>query len=339
MTAPNPFDPFTALYCIEAISHVRRLPRIPRTTGTVVFATTVLHFIRNCFTTGRRRGLLSVYDYGLVPSWTLQKWGLTASMVVSPFLHTDLPHLITQMLPFLMSGATLENVLTRSTYVTLLSFAVVVPNAILVLLTNLTMHLPAITIQHKNTPPFHMNRKSTFSRRLHWGFSPALCCIQTVLNVAILSPQRVKVYLYGWPMNPMYSHWVELVLHQYLMPQNGSLVGRLCGILSGYVWLQMWQHQSWRRVLDGSGVQELFRGIQRRWYGGWRSVLRQSVQSSSGSSGGGATTTGTGTAGTTANVNANANTATIAGRASPSPANVAELRRRRLMRFNNSGRR
>jgi hypothetical protein len=138
-------------------------------------------------------------------------------------------------------------------------------------------------------------------------------------------------------MNPMYSHWVELVLHQYLMPQNGSLVGRLCGILAGYVWLQMWQHQSWRRVLDGSGVQEMFRGIQRRWYGGWRSVLRQSVQSSSGSSGGGATTTGTGTAGTTANVNANANTATIAGIASPSPANVAELRRRRLMRFNNSG--
>ena len=321
-------DPFTALYCIEALSHVRRLPRIPKTTGTVVFATTLLHLIRDFFTTARRRrGLLSVYDYGLVPSWTLQKWGLTASMVVSPFLHTDLPHLITQMLPFLMSGATLENVLPRSTYVTLLSFAVLVPNAILVLLTNLTMHLPAITIQHKNTPPFHMNRKSTpFSRRLHWGFSPALCCIQTVLNVAILSPQRVQVYMYGWPMNPLYSHWVELVLHQYIMPQNGSFVGRLCGIVSGYVWLQMWRHQSWRRVLDGSGVQEMFLGIQRRRNGGWRTVL----QSSSGSSGGGATTTGTGTT-----ADANANAATIARRASPSPENVAELRRRRLMRFNN----
>ena len=125
------FDPFVLLYMAEAVSHVARMPRIPTATGVVVVSVTLLHIVRSWKKSSLGRGLLSVYNYGLIPEYTWRNFGLTSSMFISPLLHTSASQLITNILPFLMSGSTLETVLSAPstyTYSSLLVFSFLIPN-------------------------------------------------------------------------------------------------------------------------------------------------------------------------------------------------------------------
>ena len=307
-------DPFTILYSLEAISHVLKMPRIPHVTGTVVTATSLLHLLRS-----QSRGFLSLYDYGLVPHWTWQQLGFTASMLVSPLLHASLGELLTHLLPFLMSGASLENILDASTYSRLLAFSVLVPNVMLVLLTKLSVTVlgtrwragkPAV-------PP---------TLRLHCGFSPVLFCMTTVLNLAILAPQDSRVTMFGMAMHPKWSHFVELLLHQYLMPAGGgsSFYGRLGGIASGYLYVHLWQHVYWRRVLNGSiGWNQL--SLRAAFRSGWQRI-RGGVRWGGG--GGGGVRSG---ASRVESSSSSGRSSTTAVASSPS---IEELRRRRLSYMN-----
>jgi membrane associated rhomboid family serine protease len=143
-------DPFIFLYCLEGLSHACKMPRVPKITGSVVTFTAILHAARSYFGQGlSSHGLLSVFDYGLVPEWTWKNFGLTSSMVISPFLHNSIGELATHLVPFLTSGATLENVLNKSTYISILSFSVIIPNVLLVFLTKLSTYMPSISVESR----------------------------------------------------------------------------------------------------------------------------------------------------------------------------------------------
>ena len=155
-------DPFVLLYMAEVFSHVARMPRVPFMTGGVAVSVTLLHFLRSWKSSTLGRGLLSIYEYGLIPEWTWRKFGLTSSMLLSPLLHTSVPQLITNLLPFIMSGSTLETILASSTssnsnssttltYSSLLTFSVIVPNILIVLLTKMVALLPLTRTKTKTT--------------------------------------------------------------------------------------------------------------------------------------------------------------------------------------------
>ena len=131
-------------------------------TGGVAVSLTLLHFLRSWKSSTLGRGLLSIYEYGLIPEWTWRKFGLTSSMLLSPLLHTSVPQLITNLLPFIMSGSTLETTLASSTssnsnssttytYSSLLTFSVIVPNILIVLLTKMVALLPLTRTKTKTT--------------------------------------------------------------------------------------------------------------------------------------------------------------------------------------------
>lgn len=155
-------DPFVLIYMAEVFSHVARMPRVPFMTGGVAVSLTLLHFLRSWKSSTLGRGLLSIYEYGLIPEWTWRKFGLTSSMLLSPLLHTSVPQLITNLLPFIMSGSTLETTLASSTssnsnssttytYSSLLTFSVIVPNILIVLLTKMVALLPLTRTKTKTT--------------------------------------------------------------------------------------------------------------------------------------------------------------------------------------------
>ena len=155
-------DPFVLIYMAEVFSHVARMPRVPFMTGGVAVSLTLLHFLRSWKSSTLGRGLLSIYEYGLIPEWTWRKFGLTSSMLLSPLLHTSVPQLITNLLPFIMSGSTLETILASSTssnsnssttytYSSLLTFSVIVPNILIVLLTKMVALLPLTRTKTKTT--------------------------------------------------------------------------------------------------------------------------------------------------------------------------------------------
>ena len=281
-------DPFVFLYCLEAISHVARMPRIPQVTGSVVGITLVLHALRDFqsrISSGsgsstqqqRRSGaLLSIYDYGLVPEWTFRRCGLTASMLVSPFLHTSVAQLATHLLPFLMTGCTLENVTTsRKTYLLLLAYAIVIPNTCIVILTKMMGALPWTVLKRRSTRHYDFQSMIPYARRIHCGLSPVLFCVQTILNLNVLSPNNISVNMYGVAMSARWSHWMELLLHQYLMPGGGSSIfSRLSGILAGYLYVEIWRNRRWRTVLlEGNWTNR--NSSSSVFHGWWRWVRRR----------------------------------------------------------------
>ena len=327
------FDPFILLYCIEAVTHVARMPNVPKITSTVVIATSLLHFIQR--RTNLANSILSIYDYGLLPEFTFKRRFITSSMLISPFLHTSITQLLTHMLPFLISACTLENVLnSKITFLTLLSYSVVVPNTLLVVLTKCSSVLPW-TIQSRSR--FRPRGSRSNYQKLHYGFSSVLFCVHTILNLAVYAPSGSNVYMYGFSIPAKWSHWIELILHQYLMPSNGSSVfSRLAGILSGYFYLYLWNHANpfWKSLLNGSGARRI-KTLLYIWY---RYVKTRSIVVWHRISGRGGNRIGSGGGRSGNNIHQHQHTTTdqvheIEPLDISSPNNVQELRRRRLLRF------
>ena len=119
-------------------------------------------------------------------------------------------------------------------------------------------------------------------RKIHCGLSTVLFSVQTILNILILVPRNATVYMYGFRTSAKWAHWIELLLHQYLMPGEGSsFFGRLSGILSGYLYVHLWNDVRWREILDGQWIERVVVSMRRRWR-----MVRDGVRGGGGGGGG-----------------------------------------------------
>ena len=163
-------------------------------------------------------------------------------------------------------------------------------------------------------------------RKIHCGLSTVLFSFQIILNLLILAPRNATVYMYGFRTSAKWAHWIELLLHQYLMPGEGSsFFGRLSGILSGYLYVYLWNDVRWREILDGQWIERVVASMRRRWR-----MVRDGVR---GGGGGGLLSWPSRWWSRGSQVRWSGGGGGDASNSSGESPNVEELRRRRLLRF------
>jgi len=143
-------------------------------------------------------------------------------LLLSSFLHYNAEHLLVDMVSLLLQGSNFEEIMRPRTYLKLMSYAAVVPNAVLVLATKMWATLtrdPAA--------------RSAF-QKMYIDFSGALFCLATVWRCQVLAPLGQKLDIFGIAVPVQYG-WVELVIQKLLNPSI-SVLRQFSGLIAGMGW-------------------------------------------------------------------------------------------------------
>lgn len=199
---------------MQAINHLRNLRRFPTLTSFVVGLNVLVYFLQD--------RALSAYEYGLQPLRVWRKRGLSWPLVLSSFLHYNSEHLLVDMVSLLLQGSNFEEIMRPRTYLKLMSYAAVVPNVVLVLVSKTWATLsrdPAARSAYQ---------------KMYIDFSGALFCLATIWRCQVLAPLGQKLDIFGIAV-PVQHAWVELVIQKLLNP-SVSVLRQLSGLLAGMGW-------------------------------------------------------------------------------------------------------
>eukprot|EP00903_Cladosiphon_okamuranus_P006869 g6690.t1 len=224
----EPYAVYLAMRILYKISQLRRKPPLTLALMAGMCAIHLMPDLLGDLVGGRRSswftgGIDHVQRVCLYPAAMLDSYQRTGDMqlrrlLISPFIHGGDTHLMVNMGSLLVKGVALELTMGTQAFGGLLAFTflasqllMVVSAGVLLVVFEMPSPMQACTV----------------------GFSGVLFALTYVLS------QRSGVTtIWGFEINLRYAVWVELVLVS-LMVHNASLLGHLCGILAGMIYVKV----------------------------------------------------------------------------------------------------
>mmetsp|Transcript_48936 Transcript_48936/g.85151 ORF Transcript_48936/g.85151 Transcript_48936/m.85151 type:complete len:341 (+) Transcript_48936:50-1072(+) len=211
---------------VQAVNLVKGLDRFPAVTALCV----ALSVLAQCL----KDRAFTIYDYALQPASAWQSRLLSWQLVASNFMHVSLEHLVDDMSALLSYGTNFESYMEPIEYAKLIAYALVAPNAALVVGTKLWAT--------KSSNPEALAAHES----MYVDFAGTLFCLLTIFRYKFM-PKGAVHSIHGVPVPIQYA-WADVFVSKLANPDM-PIVREVSGLIAGlgYVYFgqirRAWQTQ------------------------------------------------------------------------------------------------